>query len=490
MSDPTPVPAPPTVSEPAGSTVYRPLSLLALVGLGLAGVYAVVVVLGTLLAFFHGEPLLLGWWSLIPLAAAVLSLVGLKQIQGSEGTLAGEKAAQWGLLLSALVGLSYWAYLGVTYIAISNEAEKFGRGFLGKLAGGEEFAGFLLTRPRAERPSDGPGLRDQLEGRFNGLDPQGRKGPLGLFRQSETVRMLRLGGANAIIESQGVDSWDYLGGGYQVRLKYRITQPQSTYFMVVTVVGKEGTRSEGRQWYVDWNKTGMPPDTPPQVTPEGLKLFAVSSSAREYLMQDLNKAMREERVVDLFLATLPPADRDAARKSATVLPLSFELADMVGAGALPCAAPGAALTRVGPISDLDFARAAALPGYSAFVGGDLVRTEEGAFWGPEDVREDMVKAVREMFRHPNAKMAAALTPEGGARFPIIKQEGDRLTIALDVSLSVPAGAPRYMVDGLLLCECDAAEAEAGPVKTWRIRRLDLVAGRMLPTGPAGAGQRR
>src|SRR5436309_530987 len=119
MSDPTtrPSPMPSSLAEEAAKpSVYRPLSLLALVAIGIGGLYAAVVVLGGLVAFFRGDPLLLPWWTFpFPIAGAGLSFAALKRIQRSEGTLAGEKLARWGLLLSALVGLGYMTYLATTY---------------------------------------------------------------------------------------------------------------------------------------------------------------------------------------------------------------------------------------------------------------------------------------------------------------------------------------------------------------------------------------
>ncbi len=488
MSDPTTrptsLPFSPAASEPAAPVIYRPLSLLAVVGLGLAGAYAVVVVLGGLFTYFHSEPLLLGWWSLVPVFSVAISLVALLRIQRSEGTLAGEKAARWGLLLSVLVGFSYWAYFVVLYLAIAGQAKKTGNEFLDKLAKGDDLSAFRLTLPPGERPHEDDRLRAQLEGRFNNIDQQGHKGPLSRFRQSMTVRMLTLGGAATTREFQGVDEWKYVPGGYQVRLLYRVFLPQATSIIAMTLVGKEEKRSEVRQWHVVPDKTGPLQDDLPRITAEGRKMLAASNGAHDYLVKDWLKAAREGRVDDLFLGTLPVAERAPARKAVTDVRLSLQLSDGVGMGALPCAAPGVALSRVGLIGDLDFVHTAALPGLEGFLRGDLVRAEDGVFWAPDDVREDLLKAVRESFRRPNAQLASALTPEGSADFPLVRQQGDRLVVGLDVALPVPLDSPRYLVDGRIVLDCDAAEAEAaaGAVKTWRVRSLDLVSGKSLPAG--------
>jgi hypothetical protein len=485
MSDPTarptPAPARPEVAEPGP---YRPLSILAVVGLALAGAYAAAVILFGAFDFLHGEPLQLHLiWSLLPVGGAVVSVLALQQIKRSEGTLAGEKAARWGLLLSILVGLSYWGYVGATYYVITHAAGLFCKDFMGRVANGEELTAFRLTLPPDERPPDDARLRDQLEGRFNNASDRGPKGPFGLFRQSETYRMLSLGGPTTSFEPLGVDAWDYVAGAYEVRLLYRVTQPQASFVLVVTLAGKEaakGSGTVGRQWHVAWDKTGLKPGEAPQITAEGRGLFGGSEAGRMYVMQDWLELMKKGRVEELYLATLPDEERDPARKAAEGGRLSMLLADVLGAGALPNPAPGAALARVALVGDADAVREATLLGYPAFAAGGLVRAEKGVFWAPPDVSDEIVKLTREQFRRPDTAMANALMPEMAARFPLLRRQGNRLLIGLDVTMPVPLTNPRYVVDGRLTVECDADEAAAGRIKTWRIHSFQLDSGKPLP----------
>src|ERR1700682_2821300 len=93
-------------SSPAGGAigegadagpVYKPLSLLAIVGLGLAVPYALFIIIGAFVAFYSGSPFLLGGvFALAPLAAAILSGAALIRINRSEGVLGGAKLALWG----------------------------------------------------------------------------------------------------------------------------------------------------------------------------------------------------------------------------------------------------------------------------------------------------------------------------------------------------------------------------------------------------------
>jgi hypothetical protein len=492
---PTPAPASPKVAEPAP---YRPLSILAIVGLALAAAYVAAVVLIGGFDLLHGEPLQLHlFWSLLPVGGVVASVLALMRIKRSEGTLAGEKAARWGLLLSVLVGLSYWAYVGATWYAISREASQFCENFLGKLSHGEAPAAFRLTLPAGERPAEDDRLREQLEGRYNNVSERGTKGPFGMFRQAEAYRMLSLGGPTTTFEPLGVDSWEYTAGGYEVRLIYQVRQPQASYTMVVTLLGSEaakGSGASGRQWHVDWGKTGLKAGVAPQITEDGRALFNATEAGRLFIMNDWLEAMRKGRTEDVFLATLPAEQREPARKSAEQGRLSLLLADGLGTGALPWAGPAAALSRVMMIGDPDVVREATFPGFAAFAAGGLIRVEKGVFWAPADISEEIVRQAREQFRHPTAQMAQVLIPEMAARFPVLKREGNRLLVGTDVSMPVPVAAPRYVVEGRLTVECDADEAAAGRIKTWRVHSFELDSGKPLPPprpdmrpSPAGPG---
>src|SRR5947209_6760085 len=56
MSDPTSAPLS-RAADAAQAPTYRPLSLLALIGVAVAGLYAAIVIVGGLGAFFGGDPL-------------------------------------------------------------------------------------------------------------------------------------------------------------------------------------------------------------------------------------------------------------------------------------------------------------------------------------------------------------------------------------------------------------------------------------------------
>src|SRR5581483_5022904 len=191
-------------------------------------------------------------------AGAVLSGMGWWQVQRSEGTLAGDKLARWGLLLSLLVGLGYWSYVGATYFAIGREADHFGQKFVDKLAKRDTLSAFLMALPPSERPAEGEGARGQVEARFNaGQMNRSGGGAFTSFSQTPFVRLLSLGGDETKVEFAGVDKWGYVNVGYQVRLLYNIETPQISFVMELPVQGKEGKGAAGRQWFVMWDKVGL-----------------------------------------------------------------------------------------------------------------------------------------------------------------------------------------------------------------------------------------
>jgi hypothetical protein len=475
------------VGQPA---TYRPLSLLAVVGAGLGGLYTLGIVLAGLVAFFRGEPCLLtGWLALfsagLPIAGAVLSVLGLLQIQRSEGTLAGEKAARWGLLLSLLVGLGYWAYLGTTYYAIGREAEQFSNDFLQKLSKNELASAFRLTLPPNERPTEDEKLRERLEARFNVSPEPGRKGFFSTFRQSEPVRMLTTGGGETTLEPLGVEDWMYIGGGYQVNVLYRIHTPAITFDLGVTVLGKEGKRGQGRQWFVDWNKIGMKSEPAPKMTPEGQKLFGMGQAMRERMMVSWFRPMIEGRVEEVYLQTLPAEEREPILRAAANARLGLWLSDGLGSGALPCATPAAVLTR-GGMAFRDPAHIGAPVGLDAFRDGGLVHLDKD-FWAPPQLAEEIVARVREEFRTPGTALVDILKPDMTARVPSVRREGDHILVDADVMMLVPTSQPRFMVEGQVVLESSASDS-AMSGKSWRVRELNLLSGKSIPplvSQPAG-----
>jgi len=489
-----PPPARPAGDDAAKTAAYRPLSLLALCGVGVSGLFAAVVILGGLVAFFRGDPLLLTGWLAVfsagfPLAGAAVSYVALVRIQRSEGTLAGEKLARWGLVLSILVGLSYWAYVGATYVAIGQDAGRFAEKFLTELKDENRLLyAFRLTLPPEQRPpEDNATLRDQIEARFNSPGAMGSQAPLTTFTQAEYVRLIGQGGAATQFEALGVEDWKYIGGGYQVGLLYRITTPYMSFPILITVEGKDSQRAEGRrEWHVVWDKTTLRDMPPPSMTDEARRLLPLAMMSREMGVKEWLALMRDGKTEEVFLKTLPVPERAPTQRAAHQRRLGLSLMNGFGLGATPVVVASRALLA----ADADLGFAIVEPRFHDFQNGSLVRAEPPVFWAPDAIKEEVVRLFREPFRASLHDLPVLMTPEMRVRVLRHRVEGGRFIVEHDFSGRLPAANPRYAVEGRIVVDCDAAEAANGMVKDWRIRSVELIAGRSLPPTPTGPADRR
>jgi len=205
---PNDIPAP--VSDSLSREVYRPLSLLAVVGCALAVLYAFLVLVGGLLTVGTASPrllasllilaplggllaallvrerrtsrvwlfaaygllgmvMLLGLGGLLAYAgtrpwllhsmtwllvatALLLSWLALTQIRASEDTLGGAELARWGIKLSLFFGLIYGAYRVSNTFAIYRQAGAAAEEFLELLKNGEMEQAFIRTLPVTRRP--------------------------------------------------------------------------------------------------------------------------------------------------------------------------------------------------------------------------------------------------------------------------------------------------------------------------------------------------
>src|SRR5262245_55714103 len=123
MAEPTTQPLP---ASPGQDFVYRPLSGVAVAGVVVASVFAVLLVICAAAAMWRGEPFLLPLWMvLLAVTGAVLSLLGRWHILRSEDTRAGLGLTRWGLWISLITGLGYGTYYFFTGLAVQNQANSF-----------------------------------------------------------------------------------------------------------------------------------------------------------------------------------------------------------------------------------------------------------------------------------------------------------------------------------------------------------------------------
>ncbi len=445
-----------TMSALSGPETYRPLSPLALGGFVLAAGYAAVVAVCAAVALVHRAPLLLPWpLFLLPVGAAVLCWIGRSRIRSSEGTQGGARLVAWGLGLSAVFGLTYAAYYAAMYLALRQQALAFAAHWMDLLRRDDFTHAYRLTISPAYRPADDAGLREAVEIDFR--DERPGTMTFNAFRQWELVHLFAQGRDQVHVEPLGV-SWD-LDRGYTAAITYRITAPDLTCDLLVTLNGRDprGGGAEGRQWQVDLANTTLLWESL-KLTPEGERrkgAVAAAGALAATWGQQLSAGNHE----DAWLLTLPRGERAAASEpSARWRKCSFPT---LAGTALLGAAGTADRERV--VSRLTFGSA------------DLVHAEEGLFWAPARNRSALVQAVREMF---SRRRVSQLSVHAG-RLPYWEEREGQVRVPLDGKLFVQGTTENYVIEVRLVLEASAAEAAASSL-AWRVAALDLVSGRAVP----------
>jgi len=268
----------PLIAERSAEGVYRPVSAWAIAGIAIGGIYAGMVAATTIIALVRGEPFFLPSWVVVaPAAGAIISLLAQRQIQNSEGTRVGMGLARWGLGLSVVVGLGYFAYSMFTGMALAKQAGDFltlkaddDSGFFARLQEGgrdpvEVNAAFLLTLPSNDRE----GLKKDDEKNLRFYQDQATKdnpqGLLSRFRTGKLVRAIVESGNKATeIESLGTEQWYYEKGAYHVDRRYRIQTPEVVFDMIFPVQTSRDRKGE-RKWFVNMPAIQMMSEEPTEL---------------------------------------------------------------------------------------------------------------------------------------------------------------------------------------------------------------------------------
>jgi hypothetical protein len=475
---------PPPASEP-----YRPLSLQALAGFGIAVAYALIVVFGAAVALVNHIPWLLPTWTfLIPTLAALLCWIARTRIRNSERTLSGLPFTTWGLRLSVIVGLTYSAYYVSTYFAVRQQAIECADEFFNRLKQGRPDQAFLLTLgPASQRMSDEE-LRNMIEAAHN--NPGGgttvRPGPFTMFCEQEYVRMLEMGGSDARLTPIGMLGWDYEKGGYVAVLKYQAVTPYSEFPIVIALVcpdTKPGERG-GPQWRVLMQRDETRMDSAAMtVTPQGVELFQQISVAHGFAASWLAK-VNQMQWDEAYLETLPPERREAVRKGEQVALLL----------------PAASVAGLAPLGLCDDVCRDYLAGRRKFFDGELIQIDEKKFWTTSQQRADILKRVRNTFHpSPGGLQPFYLQLQPG-RVPRMRTSDGERIFEFGAALVYPdeaAGMPKYVVAGYLSVAVDERELNrlSPSGSTLRVKAIeftDFSNGRTAPMRrppqPGGQGQ--
>jgi hypothetical protein len=364
-----------TSPGPGEVEVYRPISGLAIAGLGFSIAYTALVVISALVALIQGAPLFLaGWMVFLAVLGACLSAGAIWRIRSSEGTRAGLKVAQWGLWLSIISGLGYTAYTSATAAAVKEQAKQFltreDGGFFALMEKGELNAAFLLTKPFSQRTGVDPRNDEVMRRQFDSPLGQNPIGYLSKFESDNFVHVLQEGykekGA-VTIEPLGVKEWSYAATGYKVVCRYRVTTPETTMEVQMTVQSTEhDSAGEGRKWFINWLESGW---TTIEFTPAGNRMRELRNQSLTFADTWLKYLSRGQRG-KAFLDTLDPQAGEAAARRLVAL------TSLQRAFPAPAAGPFAAGTLGLFAPDGEVAKFLYLPGYDRFIAGSFLKTED------------------------------------------------------------------------------------------------------------------
>ena len=250
------------IQDPPSDVVYRPLSALAVTGFALSCLFGGVVLLSAAIAVFQGAPFFFPNWTLFLAAAGfVVSWCGLSDVRNSEGTKAGQKLATYGMWISLICGIGYFAYSYSTGLALSKQAMDFllndQDGFFTHLRKSRDNPAelnraFLLTMPPSDRGNVNPADEVRMVKAFDKAGKDDAPGNLTRFRGDQLVLAVRKGGGDVTLESLGISGWKHEQHSYHVTCLFRMKTPEASAEISITVRSAEPeAEGQGRQWFVD-----------------------------------------------------------------------------------------------------------------------------------------------------------------------------------------------------------------------------------------------
>jgi hypothetical protein len=77
-------------------------------------------------------------------------------------------------------------------------------------------------------------------------------------------------------------------------------------------------------------------------------------------------------------------------------------------------------------------------------------------------------------------LADGLIADDRVTVPLLRREGDRYVVEHDFAMRIPPKPAHFLIEGRVVVEGDAAEAERGSMLAWRVRGVHLVAGKAFP----------
>jgi hypothetical protein len=495
MAEPTlpPIPVSDRSTEPQA---YQPVSGLAIGGLLVSGVYALIILVLGGAALYSSSPLLLpGWVSIgLPVVGAVLCFLARRQIQTSEGTRAGLTLANWGWWLSIVCGLGYFAFYAATYFAVRNQAEAFTATWLDLLRQGKLNKAFLLSQEPGVRKGVNPDDDEAMEARFNtSTSPDGSTpGLLTAFKGSEKLTPLVQGGPTAEFKPLGVRSWDFVNGHYQINRIYRITTSYGEFELMVPVQGAMSSKGEyqGREWHVVSRELAV--TAPPRLTPKGALMTGLGFRAVQFLEQ-WGKKLSQGQLEDAYLDTCDPAQREQLRM---VYHARYYLLNGVGGIVRPTDCwQGALLPWALHSLAPQFVLREYMPGFAEGTR-NLLQINPRQFTGSDEAAKQAGLLGFQNLFNPWQSPYPLRTVQPPSRLvsgpPIATIKEDRVQCVQEMQLiffpaNAPLGPP-FRCDARVHVESAKDYEQAGGQTHWRVVRVEPLRVLDMSKGPAGGAR--
>ena len=454
---------------------YKSVSILAILGAVLGGLFVLTLSGGFVAAFLVGTPWIMSPWVIFwPAFSILLSFFAYSRIRASDNTMGGEKLSLWSMQITAIFILCYLANFAGTYFAVRNQADTFVKQWLGIISKGEIDKAFLLTL-KPPRPSEDSNLRTTFEITYNiAADPLA-KGAYSAFKAKDYVRLIQFAGDTSTKFSlKSASSPVYEMGGYLVRLVYQIDLPDGMMEVAVTALGQESPTGgfKGRQWQVIVDGSGMTQKL--KTNDESRKKFELSVSAMEFAsswcMAVANKVW-EPAVYGM--AELK--DRQQILKGfVPTIPLELGVV-------------GGALLQAAESPE----RQAFLAASQQLFDGKFVRVGEN-FWSDPIMKVGILDLLSKAFR-PMTDHTPSMQISGGGAWirvengtvPRYRNEGGKIEFEFDCLILL---FPKYLVQAAFVVTGEEKADENTP-PDWKVKEIVLYRGVSMPVAAPKPGGR-
>ncbi len=434
----------PSQRQTTNDTGYRRISSFAIGGLAVGLLFVLFLLLQVGAGLLtHSTVLMPLWLEAFAVLGVVLSLMGLRAISQSDGTLAGVKIAKAGIWISLVAGLGYGSYYMATYMAVRQQADAAVQQWFQKISQGKINEAFLLTLPGNQRRRANPDDQAEMD-RLNNPAPgpggaQSRGGVLDLFRYNEIIHLLQQGGTATKVTPMGVREWEEKQGVYVVRRMYDVDCPEAKFLIQVTAMGSEDPTAadKGRTWWVPFMESSVERESL-RKTKLGERIDALRGSGMAFV-KDWASEMHAGQLQKAYLKTLDPKQQKSSDGDAKKTPP---------------------------------------PGFeAAYTKGGLLDFSSMRVRSPE-AKEPVEQALRGYLAGGDGKMVVLnFAPFFTASKRLWSVDADnRLLFPVEckVSIGQPGGMTQFVADVVAWLQSEPGQLDSTADPSWRLTKLEVM----------------